>query len=236
MRKPNGVSLLSKQFINKHLNIPAKSILLTLGLFVLHACSALPELPQSHELHGESTAMGSDKTGFNITSDSPPNVEVPATVQYEYAQALALMKSEQYEQAIGILREIAQSNENLSGPYVNLGIIYLKSEKKLKAEQALKRAIAINPQNPAAHNLLGMLQRQNGLFNEAQKSYQKALATYPNYLHAHLNMGILCDLYLHNRECAVRHYETYLQLSDIEDKQVSKWLIDLRNRGESKTR
>lgn len=225
-----------KRFSKSGVEKYAKSIVLSLGLLSTHACSMLPQQPQSDERLNKATEEArSANTASATKSELPTKIEVSPAVQKRYAQALELMKAEQYEQAIDILREVARSNENLSGPYVNLGIIYLKTGKMPEAEQASKRAIEINPHNPAAHNLLGMLQRQNGLFNEAEQSYQSALATYPDYLHAHLNLGILCDLYLHNIDCALRHYAKYLQLSGDEDKQVSKWLVDLRKRSETKT-
>lgn len=225
-----------KRFSKSGVEKYAIFIVLSLGLLSTHACSMLPQQPQSDERDNKATeVVTSANTGSASKSELPPKIEVSADVQKRYAQALELMKAEQYEQAINILREVVRRNENLSGPYVNLGIIYLKTARIPEAEQALKRAIEINSRNPAAHNLLGMLQRQTGLFNQAEQSYQSALATYPDYIHAHLNLGILCDLYLHNMDCALRHYEKYLQLSGDEDKQVSKWLVDLRKRSETKT-
>ncbi len=224
-----------KQFSEYSVKKYSLNIVLAFVILGLHACSTLPPQTQSDERDNKPTEE--IRSGETISSNKSelPKIEVSPAIQKRYAQALDLMKAERYEQAISVFEEVGRSNENLSGPYVNLGIIYHKTAKLPQAEQALKRAIEINPHNPAAHNLLGMLQRQKGLFNEAERSYQSALANHPDYLHAHLNLGILCDLYLHNIACALRHYEKYLQLSDDEDKQVSKWLVDLKKRSTTKT-
>ncbi|NIQ12143.1 MAG: hypothetical protein GWO23_22000, partial [Gammaproteobacteria bacterium] len=43
------------------------------------------------------------------------------------------------------------------------------------------------------------------------------------------NLGILCDLYLNDLECALEHYEIYNGALP-ENKQVELWIVDLRVR------
>jgi hypothetical protein len=47
---------------------------------------------------------------------------------------------------------------------------------------------------------------------------------------AHINLGILCDIYLQDAGCAMQHYREYLQLSAGSDRHVSLWLADLEQR------
>jgi Tfp pilus assembly protein PilF len=143
------------------------------------------------------------------------------------------MKAQQYEQAIRTLKTITELNEHLSGPYINMGIAYMKLGDIPEADRAFRRALEMNPKNPVVLNLLGMLQRAKGQFEDAERFYKSALATYPDYPYAHLNMGILCDLYIHKVDCALSHYQKYLQLSSGEDKQVSMWIADLKRRGKA---
>jgi lipoprotein NlpI len=52
----------------------------------------------------------------------------------------------------------------------------------------------------------------------------------PNYAYAHLNYGILLDLYLGELENALAHYQKFQQLTPEEDKEVTKWIVDLERR------
>jgi hypothetical protein len=40
---------------------------------------------------------------------------------------------------------------------------------------------------------------------------------------------VLCDLYLADLDCALRHYTAYLQ-SVVDDAEVEIWVADIRNR------
>ncbi len=57
----------------------------------------------------------------------------------------------------------------------------------------------------------------------------KAVTSSPEYALAHYNLGVLNELYLQRLEIALQHFETYQALVG-EDKQVEKWIADLRRR------
>ena len=99
-----------------------------------------------------------------------------------------------------------------------------------QAEEALRAAVGRNDGNAPAFNQLGILYRRLGRFAEAETAYRRALEVDPGYAIAHLNLGVLCDLYLQQPRCALDAYERYLALASPPDARVSGWVKDLRMR------
>lgn len=79
--------------------------------------------------------------------------------------------------------------------YSDLGTFLWELKRDKKAEKEFREAIRINPNNPEAHNNLGVLLFGYGLekerFPEAEKEYRKAIKIKPNYPQAHYNLGLL---------------------------------------------
>mgnify|MGYP001186283180 CR=1 FL=1 len=154
---------------------------------------------------------------------------VDASVQRAFDQAVALLRQEQYSQAVDVLSPVAQAHPELPGPLVNLAVAYIHLGRQEQAMAALQQALAAEPAHPAALNWLAILQRRAGRFEEAKSLYQQLLAAHPESRHGHLNLGILCDLYLQQADCALRHYRRYLELAG-EDAEVGRWIADLERR------
>ncbi len=75
-----------------------------------------------------------------------------------------------------------------------------------------------------------MSYRHKGQFAKAREAYESALALDPAYADAHLNLGVLLDLYLAEPTLALVHYERYLALAPGGDAAVGKWVADLKTR------
>ena len=63
----------------------------------------------------------------------------------------------------------------------------------------------------------------------ARLSYERALGVLPGYHFALRNLGVLCDLYLNDLECALQNYENYAEIVS-DEREVKIWIADIRNR------
>jgi len=115
-----------------------------------------------------------------------------------------------------------------------MGLAHFRLQQAERAEQAFIQAISRDPDDAVAHNHLGILQRRNGRFQEALLHYQRAIEIDTEYARAHLNLGILFDLYLQDLEKALQQYQHYRSLADEENALVDGWIIDIERRLKSK--
>lgn len=162
--------------------------------------------------------------------DTREKPEVDPAVQRVFDQAVALLRQQQYSQVVDTLSPVAEQQPELPGLLVNLAIAYIHLERQEQATAVLQQALSTDPQHPAALNWLAILERRAGRFEEAKALYQQLLAAHPESRHGHLNLGILCDLYLRQAECALEHYRRYQELAAEADPEVDHWIADLERR------
>ena len=165
------------------------------------------------------------EVGFTITEA----VSMSDALRTDYDRALALLGADNLEQGIALLETIVESAPGISGPQIDLGIALHRKGDLEDAEERLLQALELNPEHPVIHNELGIIYRKTGRFDAARRSYDAALATYPGYHHARRNLGVLCDLYLADPQCALQSYEAYMQTVP-GDEEAAMWIADLRNR------
>ena len=157
------------------------------------------------------------------------NVDVSSDVQRTFDQALQLLQEEQYDTAITLLISVIEQEKRLTAPYINLAMAYRHIGNEELAEENLLKALAIDQAQPVANNELGILYRKQGRFTDAKKVYINALSEYPDYLPVIKNLGIQCDIYMQDPQCALEQFEKYQQY-DPEDKNVKVWIADLKTR------
>ncbi|NNL49649.1 MAG: tetratricopeptide repeat protein [Woeseiaceae bacterium] len=192
-----------------------------LTLFLLAACASGggPTAPDSGPKAQPAEVAG----GLDAETSIPPQVRTL------YEQAAAAMAAGDYVDAELRFKEFLLQYPSYPGAHVNLAIIHATNENGEAAQSALDAALRLNPNHAAALNQLGMLHRKNGKFLEAEAAYMKAVTVKPDYALAHYNLGILNELYLQRLDVALQHFEDYQALVG-EDKQVEKWIADLRRR------
>ncbi len=79
------------------------------------------------------------------------------------------------------------------------------------SEALWARALTFNPQNPAAHNNLGLVLGDRGQVDQAIAHWRKALEAQPDYTESHYNLG----LWLSRRgqiDEAIAHYRALLEI------------------------
>jgi tetratricopeptide (TPR) repeat protein len=214
----------------------AEWVILAMVLSALSGCAGhgtvapepvVAEPPVSQEPTVAQLADG--RQGFVITEVS----QLDNAAREDFQRAVVMLNEGHYEQAVDLLDKVVEQSPGVSAPYINLAIAYRHLDKLEQAETHLKTALDLVPGHPAACNEYGMLYRKTGHFEEARAMYEQALGRFPEYYPAHRNLGILCDLYLADLECALEHYEIY-GLARPEDEKVQLWIADLRNRLKSR--
>jgi len=218
MPKPSEATVLSIRCINTTTPAPAwlrsGALLAALAVsLVTLGCASQAPPPRAESTTPETTSASID----------------PAT-QDAFEQALSLLQRHEYEQAIALLSPISSAHPELPGPLVNLAIAYIHLDRQDQAVRTLQKALASDANHPVALNWLAILERREGRFEQARSLYERLLAAHPESRNGHLNLGILCDLYLQQMDCALNHYRRYQELAANQDSAVSHWIADLERR------
>jgi tetratricopeptide (TPR) repeat protein len=192
-----------------------KPLLLLLSILVAAGCASSgpkPAEPTPSEVPGEQVLP-----------------EIPPQAMTMFEQAVAVMASGDFVDAELRLKEFLLQYPAYPGAHVNLAIIHSQNGNDEAAQAAIDAALALDADHAPALNQQGMLLRRNGKFLEAEAAYLKAVTASPDYALAHYNLGVLNELYLQRLDVALQHFEKYQELVG-SDKQVEKWIADLRRR------
>lgn len=153
----------------------------------------------------------------------------------KFIQARRLYKAKNFRQVEILIDEIATIDDKLSGPLVMRGDIAVAQDRLADALVHYEQAIVINPRNINAYIKLAKTERLLGRFIDAQNTYAEALAVWPDFPEAHLNLGILYDIYLNHPLRAQKHMQAYQFLTGGENQQVSTWINEIQGRTGVKT-
>lgn len=155
----------------------------------------------------------------------------------QFQQGLTLKEQAKYSQAKELFIVMSEKHPNLSGIWLQLGLVTKAQGKQTASDQKqshkdtaryLNNAISANSLNYLAHNELAQVLRQQGQFQQALAHYELALKSWPAFALGYLNRGILYDLYLGKKSLALADYELYQALSNDNSRQLKGWIIDLQ--------
>jgi tetratricopeptide (TPR) repeat protein len=194
---------------------------------VLGACASAPEVVTKSIAVAQQAASSAATT---VAAAVPVITEAPVApeAQRAFDAARADLRAGRTAEAERGFRDLAARHPQLGGAHANLGLILRNAGKHDESIAALEQAVKVSPKQPVYFNQLGVSYRHKGRFDKARDAYEQALSLDAAYADAHLNLGVLLDLYLGDSASALSHYERYLELGG--DAAVGKWVADLKNR------
>jgi len=191
-----------------------KYLSLLLVLSFLLACSSAPKKPV-------------------IVIDQTQTKVVPvlsAEEKASYQEALKLMSEESYAQAEVLFNALVEKQPELTGAYVNLGVIKKNAKQLEPAKKLFLKALEINPNYIDALLQQALIFQDSGEFTKAEDLLRRAEAIQPDHPLVNYNLGVLYELYLQDYPLAIKHYERYVSVSKAEDVEIVKRWIQLLER------
>jgi tetratricopeptide (TPR) repeat protein len=113
------------------------------------------------------------------TQSSSPQASKPAAADPEFSQARRLSQQGKYDEAIEQLQAMAARNPKPAGVAHELGTVYYKKADYMKAAEALKQAVAEDPNDKEAVQLIGLSYYLSGRPAEAIPYLEKVQGWYP---------------------------------------------------------
>lgn len=105
-----------------------------------------------------------------------------------------------------------------------LGEIENDRKNPREAATKVKQALAEYPNFARAYSLQGQIQVALELYDEAKKSYAKAIELDPDIVETYMLMGSLCQNYLKSFQEAVKYYRAYLDHHGTDVERITRWI------------
>ncbi len=225
MNARNGLLLKMFRFQNM-----SGTLSLAVMIMILAGCAAGAKVTskpaETATFKGPSVERLSDGQQGFVIHDNPI---MDVLSREEFDRAATLLNDGKNDKAIDLFTKVIERSPGVTAPHIDIAVAYLRTGQTGSAEEHLKTALGLFPGHPVASNEYGLLLRRAGRFKEAREVYLKAIARFPEYLPVHKNLGILCDLYMDDPECALHELETYAAGAPA-DTQVKTWIAELKIR------
>ena len=152
---------------------------------------------------------------------------IPSEALSRFAFTAQAMSQSSWDIAEQGLVSLVADYPQLSGPCLNLALVYQHAGDTRQAEHWYKQGIARNSNNLLAYNQYAIFLREQGRFDQAEEIYLKALAVWEPHAQTHRNIGILYDLYRGDKKAALQHFYRYQELQDEPNRVMAGWIADL---------
>jgi len=121
--------------------------LLTASAFLISACATTETTRPPAQIEIQ------EEVGFTITEEA----RIGGAVRADYEEALTYLEQGRHDEGIALLEVVAGTAPELSAPRIDLGIAYHRAGNLEAAERNLLLALESNPNQPVAHNELGIV-------------------------------------------------------------------------------
>ncbi len=127
------------------------------------------------------------------------------------AEAAALEQQGQVEAALTLLQHLSQAYPTQAAPVLQQGLLLRRLRRYQLAEQALHRAVTLDPDSVEARFALGTVRVYLGQLPLAIEAFQQVVRRKPDHTLAWHNLGI-CHKQLGDRSAARRAWETAVRI------------------------
>lgn len=98
----------------------------------------------------------------------------------DFGEAVAAIEARQYPRAVELLRRVVGDDPSNAEAWYNLGLAQMFSDQLAAAEASFKRCAELRPAGWEAHHRLGYIYEKSERYQEALRSYSKALELHPD--------------------------------------------------------
>lgn len=177
----------------------------------------------------EPPSSGDQRFASSVDSTKRSEMDSPldSDARKSFDEAITAYRAGNYAQALASFNTVARRYPEKFGPRFNALLALQHGGKSTEALRQARRLEKTFPRRAELRNLIALLVVENGDFEAAREALEGARVT-ENLPETHYNLGLLCENYFADSDCARKHYRQYLGLHKDNDKRVSAWLGTLQ--------
>lgn len=184
----------------------------SLMIFLLASCALSPQK--------ENTKINTPLNENRVAIvDKPLNIEQTAQLK----AAVDDINNSNIKSAKKILKTLynsVPSNKNIAANYALVAF-------KMGDDELVNTILAKDQRSPLSLNILGLQALKDNRPGDAEKFFQKAIQIDDKYAQAHYNLALVHDTYYQDLSSAIKYYQSYLVLTNFEDKKTQQWVEEL---------